>query len=82
VAEKLTQIVNLPLPLSKKMTHEYLKQTFNGVERLPGNVLVGKSTASLTTAKFSEYCEKIRAHASAEWGLSIPGPGEEWEEEA
>jgi len=53
--------------------HEALKHRF--LSRIEGKLEITRSTADLTTAEFSEYCERCRVLA-AEMGLSITNPGE------
>ena len=61
------------LPLTKEQTHYVLASAFVGTEDTPLGPVPCK-TSTLTTEQFSTYCERIRAHAAAEWGLPIPGP--------
>jgi len=68
------------LPLSNDQAHYVLKSAFIGQEETPLGP-VPCSSAALTTAQFSEYVERIRAHAATEWKLPIPGPGEYWDDE-
>ena len=35
-----------------------------------------RSTASLSTVEFSEYCEQVRRFAATDLGLNIPDPGQ------
>ena len=59
--------------------HDALKQKFltesivlkNGIE-----MSYAKSTASLTTVEFEDYCRKIRIWANTDLGLNIPLPHE------
>lgn len=61
------------LPLSDDQAHYVLKSAFIGLEETPlGSV--PKSSAALSTAEFSAFCERIVAHAASEWGLPIPTP--------
>jgi hypothetical protein len=67
------------LPLSKDQAHYVLKAAFIGQEETPlGPAPI--STGTLSAAQFSEYVERIRAHAASEWGLNIPSPDEYWSE--
>lgn len=61
------------LPLSDDQAHHVLKSAFIGVEDTPLGP-VPKSSAALTMAAFSAYCDAIVAHAASEWGLAIPAP--------
>jgi hypothetical protein len=73
VAEELSR--NRPLPLSNDQAHHVLKCAFIGTEETalgPAPI----STKTLTTVQFSDYCERIRAHAASEWGRNIPSPDE------
>jgi hypothetical protein len=63
------------LPLSNDAAHYVLKSAFIGVEDTPLGP-APKSTKTLNTQQFSEYCERIRAHFAAEYGLNIPDPVE------
>lgn len=63
------------IQLSEDQVHEVLKSAFIGQEQTPLGWAPCESKG-LTTAQFSDYCEKIRAHASSEWELHIPGPNE------
>lgn len=63
------------LPLSNDQAHYVLKGAFIGMvetELIPCPI----STTTLSTVQFSDYCERIRAHAASEWGLNIPSPDE------
>lgn len=63
------------LPLSNDQAHYVLKAAFIGQEETAlGPTPI--STTTLSTVQFSEYCERIRAHAASEWGLNIPSPNE------
>lgn len=53
--------------------HEALKHQF--LSRVEGKLEITRSTADLTTAEFSEYCERCRVLA-AELGVNVPNPGE------
>lgn len=56
--------------------HEYFKLQYNPREILIGgeSLIVGGSTASLTTQKFYDYIERIRRFASIELGVTLPEP--------
>jgi|SRR5882724_2739112 len=53
--------------------HEALKHRF--LSRIEGKLEITRSTADLTTAEFSEYCERCRVLA-AEMGFLILSPRE------
>ena len=56
--------------------HEALKWQFL---RRPADVVGApdtvRSTTSLSTAEFADYCERIRTWAAVDMGLAIPDPG-------
>ena len=56
---------------SAAVWHEQLKQQFIGVIELPNGSVVGKSSAKLTTAEFSEFCTKVEAYAASELGVTF-----------
>jgi hypothetical protein len=66
-----------PFELHRSQVHYLLKSAFIGVEETALGV-VPRSSRELTTAEFSEYCERIVSHAATEWALPIPTP-EEWQ---
>ena len=68
------------VPLSNDQTHYVLKSAFIGVDETPLGP-VPKSSAKLSTKEFSDYCDRIVAHAASEWGFPIPQPGERPEAE-
>jgi hypothetical protein len=79
VAEYLS--IGRPLPLSKDDAHRVLCSAFIGTEETPlGPTPCHSST--LTSEQFSVFIERIKAHAASEWGLHIPGPDEQWADEA
>jgi hypothetical protein len=51
--------------------HEYYKQKFIGYEELPGGGSVGISTTTLSVAEFSDYIERVTAHAATELGIIL-----------
>lgn len=56
---------------SAESWHEQFKRQFIGVIELPNGQVVGKSSANLTTAEFSEFCDQVEAHAAAELGVTF-----------
>lgn len=54
---------------SAETWHELLKRMFIGVDELPDGSVIGKSSAKLTTAEFSEFCTKVEAYAASELGV-------------
>jgi hypothetical protein len=51
--------------------HEMFKRLFIGVVELPNGEVVGKSSAALTTAEFSEFCTRVEAYAASELGVTF-----------
>lgn len=51
--------------------HEMFKRLFIGVVELPNGEVVGKSSADLTTAEFSEFCTRVEAYAASELGVTF-----------
>lgn len=51
--------------------HEMMKRLFIGVVELPNGEVVGKSSADLTTAEFSEFCTRVEAYAATELGVTF-----------
>jgi hypothetical protein len=51
--------------------HEQFKRQFIGFEELPNGQIVGKSSADLDTAEFSEFCAKVEAFAASELGVTF-----------
>lgn len=51
---------------SPETWHEQFKRQFIGVIELPNGQVVGKSSADLTTAEFSEFCTRVEAYATTE----------------
>ena len=51
--------------------HEMFKRLFIGVVELPNGEVVGKSSADLTTAEFSEFCAQVEAYAASELGVTF-----------
>lgn len=56
--------------------HELAKRTHLGVIDLPGGGKMGRSTATLTTAEFADYCDKVEAWAATELGITFLDPSE------
>lgn len=56
---------------SPEAWHELAKRKFLGVVELPDGSLVGKSSANLTTAEFSDFCTKVEAWAATELGVTF-----------
>lgn len=56
---------------SAEVWHEQFKRQFIGVEELPNGQVLGKSSASLTTVEFSEFCTQVEAYAAAELGVTF-----------
>jgi hypothetical protein len=70
---------NNGLPLSNEQCHVLLKRAFLGIVETPLGQTV-KDSHTLSTAEFSEFCERIIAFAASEWGMVIPTPNENWME--
>ena len=51
---------------SAETWHECMKQKFLGVVELPNGQVIGKSSAKLSTAEFSEFCTQVEAFACTE----------------
>ncbi|MGQ8875942.1 recombination protein NinB [Delftia sp. NA_296.1] len=51
--------------------HEMFKRLFVGVVELPNGEVIGKSSANLTTAEFSEFCTRVEAYAASELGVTF-----------
>lgn len=49
--------------------HELAKRKFIGVEELPNGEVIGRSSTSLTTAEFCEFCTQVEAWAATEMGV-------------
>jgi hypothetical protein len=56
---------------SPEAWHELAKRKFLGVIELPDGSIVGKSSTSLTTSEFSEFCTKVEAWAATELGVTF-----------
>jgi NinB protein len=54
---------------SAEVWHELLKRMFIGVTELPNGEVIGKSSKSLSTAEFCEFCDKVEAHAITDLGV-------------
>lgn len=51
--------------------HEQFKRQFIGVIELPNGEVIGKSSAALTTAEFSAFCDQVEAFAATELGVTF-----------
>lgn len=51
--------------------HELFKRMFIGIEELPNGEVIGKSSAALTTAEFSEFCTRVEAYACSELNVTF-----------
>lgn len=49
--------------------HEVFKRQFIGVEELPGGEVIGKSSTSLSTKEFCDFCDEVEAYAATELGV-------------
>lgn len=49
--------------------HELMKRKFIGVHELPDGSVVGKSSTTLTTVEFAEFCDQVEAYAACELGV-------------
>lgn len=56
---------------SAEVWHEQMKRQFIGFDELPNGQIVGKSSAGLSTAEFSDFCTKVEAHAATELGVTF-----------
>ena len=56
---------------SAETWHESFKRQFLGVIELPNGEVIGKSSAGLTTAEFSEFCTQVEAHAATALGVTF-----------
>lgn len=56
---------------STETWHEMFKRMFIGVEELPDGSVIGKSSAKLTTAEFSDFCAQVEAYAASELGVTF-----------
>ena len=56
---------------SAEVWHEQFKRDFIGYEELPNGQLIGKSSAGLSSADFSEFCTKVEAFAASELGVTF-----------
>lgn len=56
---------------SAEVWHEQFKRQFIGVEELPDGSVIGKSSAKLTTAQFSEFCAQVEAYAATSLGVTF-----------
>lgn len=51
--------------------HEQFKRMFIGVIELPNGQVIGKSSTTLTTKEFSEFCDQVEAWAATELGVTF-----------
>lgn len=51
--------------------HEQYKRMFIGVEQLPNGQVIGKSSAGMTTAEFSAFCDQVEAYAATQLGVTF-----------
>jgi NinB protein len=51
--------------------HEHMKRKILGCVELPNGQLMGRSTAALSVAEFSEYMLKVEAYAATELGVEL-----------
>lgn len=54
---------------SAEVWHELAKRKFIGVDELPNGEVIGKSSTSLTTAEFCEFCTQVEAWAASDLGV-------------
>ena len=56
---------------SAEVWHEQFKRQFIGFDELPNGQIVGRSSAGLSTAAFSDFCAQVEAHAVSELGVTF-----------
>ena len=56
---------------SAETWHEQFKRQFIGVIELPSGEVIGKSSKDLSTAEFSEFCQKVEAYAATDLGVTF-----------
>ena len=71
LAQIAGQVVVKGRHYSAETWHEQFKRQFIGVEELPNGDVIGKSSADLDTAEFSEFCAKVEAYAATELGVTF-----------
>lgn len=54
---------------SAEVWHEQFKRQFIGFDELPNGEIVGKSSTSLSTTEFSDFCSQVEAFAASELGV-------------
>lgn len=54
---------------SAEVWHELAKRKFIGVDELPNGDVIGKSSTSLTTAEFCDFCTRVEAWAATDLGV-------------
>jgi hypothetical protein len=56
---------------SAEAWHEFYRAKYIGMEETPDGRRIGISTTSLSVAEFSDYLERITAHAVTEFGIIL-----------
>jgi hypothetical protein len=56
---------------SAEAWHEFYKAKLIGLEEVPDGRRFGISTTSLSVSEFSDYMERIAAHAATELGIEV-----------
>lgn len=51
--------------------HELAKRKFIGVIELPDGQVIGKSSTTLTTVQFAEFCDQVEAWAATDLGVTF-----------
>lgn len=51
--------------------HEQAKRMFIGVVELPNGDVIGKSSTSLSTKEFAEFCDRVEAWAATDLGVTF-----------
>lgn len=54
---------------SAETWHEVFKRQFIGVDELPNGEVIGKSSKTLTTAEFCNFCDQVEAFACTDLGV-------------
>ena len=54
---------------SAETWHESFKRQFIGVDELPNGEVIGKSSKTLTTAEFCNFCDQVEAFACTDLGV-------------
>lgn len=71
LAQIAEQVVISGRKFEAEVWHEMAKRKFIGVAELPNGEVVGKSSASLTTAEFADFCNQVEAWAAHELGVTF-----------